>query len=153
MSIDDKLKSLGITLPPAPAPAANYVPFVLEGNLLFIAGQVPRAADGSLPFKGKVGRELSEKQGYDSARLCALNCLAQAKAALGNLDRIKRVAQVRGFVNCGEDFVNHPEVINGASDLIVEIFGDKGRHARAAVGSSSLPRGVATEVEMVMVVG
>jgi enamine deaminase RidA (YjgF/YER057c/UK114 family) len=153
MSIDDKLKSLGITLPPAPAPAANYVPFVLEGNLLFIAGQVPRAADGSLPFKGKVGRELTEKQGYDSARLCALNCLAQAKTALGNLDRIKRVAQVRGFVNCGEDFVNHPEVINGASDLIVEIFGDKGRHARAAVGSSSLPRGVATEVEMVIVVG
>jgi enamine deaminase RidA (YjgF/YER057c/UK114 family) len=153
MSIEAKLKSLGITLPPAPAPAANYVPFVLEGNLLFIAGQVPRAADGSLPFKGKVGRELSEKQGYDSARLCALNCLAQAKAALGNLDRIQRVAQVRGFVNCGEDFVNHPEVINGASDLIVEIFGDTGRHARAAVGSSSLPRGVATEVEMVCVIG
>jgi enamine deaminase RidA (YjgF/YER057c/UK114 family) len=152
MPIEDKLKPLGLTLPPAPAPAANYVPWVLEGNLLFIAGQVPRAADGSLPFKGKVGRDLSEKQGYEAARLCALNCLAQAKAALGSLDRIKRVAQVRGFVNCGEDFANQPEVINGASDLIVELFGDKGRHARAAIGSNALPRGVATEVEMVMIV-
>jgi enamine deaminase RidA (YjgF/YER057c/UK114 family) len=153
MSIEDKLKSMGLSLPPAPAPAANYVPFVLEGGLLFVAGQVPRAADGSLPFRGKVGKGLSEKEGYEAARLCALNCLAQIKAALGSLERVKRVAQVRGFVNCAEDFTNQPEVINGASDLIVELFGDKGKHARAAIGANALPRGVATEVEMIVVVG
>jgi enamine deaminase RidA (YjgF/YER057c/UK114 family) len=153
MSIEDKLKSLGLSLPPAPAPAANYVPFVLEGNLLFIAGQIPRAADGSLPFKGKVGKELTEQQGYEAARLCALNCLAQVKAALGSLDKVKRVAQVRGFVNCADGFANQPEVINGASDLIIELFGDKGRHARAAVGANALPRDVATEVEMLLIVG
>ena len=153
MSIEDKLKSMGLSLPQAPAPAANYVPFVREGNLLFIAGQVPRAADGSLPYKGKVGRELTEKQGYEAARLCALNCLAQIKAALGSLEQVKRVAQVRGFVNCVEGFSNQPEVINGASDLIVELFGEKGKHARAAIGSIALPRNVATEVDMIVIVG
>lgn len=152
MSIADKMASLGIALPPAPAPAANYVPFVKEGNLLFIAGQVPRAADGSLPFVGKVGKELSQQQGYEAAKLCALNCLAQMHAALGSLDKVKRIVQVRGFVNCVETFGNQPEVINGASDLIVQIFGDKGKHARAAVGTNALPRNVATEVELVAIV-
>jgi len=152
MSIADKMASLGIALPPAPAPAANYVPFVKEGNLLFIAGQVPRAADGGLPFKGKVGRELTEQQGYEAAKLCALNCLAQVHAALGSLDKVKRIVQVRGFVNCVDGFANQPEVINGASDLIVQIFGDKGKHARAAVGTNALPRNVATEVELVAIV-
>ncbi len=152
MSVEDKLKELGIELPPAPPPAANYVPYVQEGSLVFVAGQVPRAADGSLPFRGKVGRELSEEEGYQAARLCALNCLAQVKAALGSLDRVKQVVRIGGFVNSAEDFVNHPEVINGASDLVVEVFGERGRHARAAVGCSALPRGVAAEVEMIVAV-
>lgn len=152
MSIADKMKSLGIALPPAPAPAANYVPFVKEGNLLFIAGQVPRSPDGSLAFVGKVGKELTQQQGYESAKLCALNCLAQVQAALGSLDKVKRIVQVRGFVNCVDGFGNQPDVINGASDLIVQIFGDKGKHARAAIGTNSLPRNVATEVELIAVV-
>lgn len=150
MSIEDKLKSLGLELPPAPAPAANYVPFVLEGNLLFVSGQVPLGADGKLAYVGKVGRERDEQQGYRSARLCVLNGLAQVNAAAGGLEKVKRILSVRGFVNCTDDFTNQPEVINGASDLLVEIFGDKGRHARAAVGANALPRGVTTEVEMVV---
>lgn len=152
MSIEEKLASLGLELPPAPPPAANYVPFAQEGNLLFIAGQVPRAADGSLPYIGKIGRELTEEQGYEAARLCALNCLAQVKAALHTLERVKRIVRIGGFVNCTEGFGNQPEVINGASDLVVELFGERGRHARAAVGSISLPRNVATEVEMTVAV-
>ena len=152
MSIEEKLKALGLELPPAPAPAANYVPYVLEGGQLFVAGQVPLGADGKLAYVGKVGRDLDEQQGYQAARLCALNALAQINAALGSLDKVKRVLSIRGFVNCTDDFTNQPEVINGASDLLVEIFGDKGRHARAAVGTNALPRGVATEVEMLVAV-
>ncbi len=150
MSIAERMKQLGLELPPAPAPAANYVPYVLEGNLLFVAGQVPLGADGKLAFVGKVGREMDEQQGYQSARLCALNGLAQVNAAAGGLERVRRILSLRGFVNCTDEFTNQPEVINGASDLLVEIFGDKGRHARAAVGANALPRGVTTEVEMVV---
>jgi len=152
MSIEDRLQELGIELPPAPPPAANYVPYMQEGSLVFVAGQVPRAADGSLPYRGKVGRELSEDEGYQAARLCALNCLAQVKAALGSLDRVKQVVRIGGVVNSTEEFVNHPEVINGASDVVVEVFGERGRHARAAIGCSALPRGVAVEVEMIVAV-
>jgi enamine deaminase RidA (YjgF/YER057c/UK114 family) len=152
MSIAARLKELGITVPPAPAAVANYVPYVQEGKLVFVAGQVPRGADGKLQFVGKVGQDLNEKQGYDAARLCALNCIAQVQACLGNLERVKRVVQVRGFVNCTPEFANQPQVINGASDLIVEIFGDKGKHARAALGAGSLPAGVAVEVEMILAV-
>jgi enamine deaminase RidA (YjgF/YER057c/UK114 family) len=152
MSIAARLKELGITIPPAPAPAANYVAYVQEGKLVFIAGQVPRGADGKLQFVGKVGKELTEQHGYEAARLCALNCIAQVQACIGNLDKVKRVVQVRGFVNCPPDFTNQPQVINGASDVIAEIFGDKGKHARAAVGVGSLPAGVATEVEMIVAV-
>ena len=152
MSIEEKLKSLGLVLPPAPAPAANYVPYVLEGGQLFVAGQVPLGADGKLAHVGKVGRDVDEQEGYQSARLCALNALAQINAALGSLDNVKRVLSIRGFVNCTDDFINQPEVINGASDLLVDIFGDKGRHARAAVGANALPRGVTTEVEMLVAV-
>ena len=152
MSIEEKLKAMGLELPPAPPPGANYVPYAQEGNLVFIAGQVPRAADGSLPYLGKVGQDLTEEQGYEAARLCALNCLAQVKAAVGSLDRVKRILRIGGFVNCAEGFANQPEVINGASDLVVEVFGERGRHARAAVGNISLPRNVATEVEMTVAV-
>ena len=150
MSIAAKLKQLGIEIPPAPAPAANYVPAVQEGKLIFVAGQVPRGADGTLKFVGKVGKEVSDQEGYQAARLCALNCLAQVQALAGGLDQVKRVVQVRGFVNCPPEFTNQPQVINGASDLLVQIFGDQGKHARAAVGVGSLPSGVAVEVEMIV---
>lgn len=149
MRIAQRLKELGITLPPAPAPAANYVPYVVENGLVFIAGQVPLGDDGKLHFRGKVGADVSEADAYQAARLCALNGLAQLQAAVGSLDKVRRIVRVGGFVNCTDDFKNQPEVINGASDLLVEIFGDAGRHARAAVGVNALPRGVATEVELV----
>jgi len=149
MSIEARLKELGIELPPAAAPVANYVPFAIDGNLIVISGQVPRDADGNLAFVGKLGREFGVDEGYQAARNCALNCLAQLRAAAGSLDKVRRIIRVGGFVNCTEDFTQQPQVINGASDIIVEIMGDKGRHARAAVGNSALPGGVATEVEMI----
>ena len=151
MSIEDRLKELGITLPKVSTPAANYVPFVQEGNLVFISGQVPFAPDGSgkMEFVGRLGQDFTTEQGQQAARLCALHCLAQLRQAAGSLDRVKRIVRVGGFVNCTPDFTEQPQVINGASDVIVEIFGDKGRHARAAIGNNVLPRGVATEVEMI----
>jgi len=149
MTIAAKLKELGIEIPPAAAPVANYVPFVIEDKLVFIAGQVPRGPDGKLQYVGKVGKDLTEKEGYEAARLCALNCLAQLKAAAGSLDKVRRIVRVGGFVNCVPEFANQPQVINGASDLIVQLFGQKGRHARTAVGTGSLPANVATEVEMI----
>lgn len=152
MSVEDKLKEMGLELPPAPKPAANYVPFAREGDLVFIAGQVPKAADGSMPYVGKVGGGLSEQQGYEAARLCALNCLAQVKAAVGSLDKVRRVVRIGGFVNCTDDFTRQPQVVNGASDLVVELFGEKGAHARAAIGNNALPGGVAAEVEMIVAV-
>ena len=152
MSAEAKLKELGLELPPAPAPAANYVPYRREGNLLIIAGQVPFNYEGKLDFIGKVGRDLDQDAGYQAARLCALNGLAQIRAALGSLDKVRQVLRVGGWVHCTDDFTNQPEVINGASDLLVQVFGDKGRHARAAVGTNSLPRGVATEVEFTVAV-
>jgi enamine deaminase RidA (YjgF/YER057c/UK114 family) len=152
MSIEQRLAELGITLPEAGAPLANYVPYVREGSLLFISGQVPRGEDGQLIHVGKVGQELSVEDGYAAARLCALSCLAQARAALGTLDHVKRVVRVGGFVHSADGFTQQAQVINGASDLIVEVFGERGRHARAAVGSNALPGGVAAEVEMVLAV-
>lgn len=152
MSIEQRLKELNITLPAASTPAANYVPYVREGSLIFVAGQLPWDLDGELKHLGKVGQALSMEDGYASARLCALNCLAQLQAALGSLDRIKRIVRVGGFVNCVDGFTQQAQVINGASDVIVEVFGDRGKHARAAVGTNALPRNVATEVELVAAV-
>ena len=152
MSAEAKIKELGLELPPAPAPAANYVPYTLENGILFIAGQVPFDNEGKLAYRGKVGQDMDEAQGYASARQCALNGLAQIRAALGSLDRVKQVLRVGGWVNCTDDFTNQPEVINGASDLLVEVFGEKGRHARAAVGTNALPRGVTTEIEFTIAV-
>jgi enamine deaminase RidA (YjgF/YER057c/UK114 family) len=146
--IESRLKDLGITLPTPPAPVASYVPFVVSGNLVFISGQVTIAPDG-LKYVGTVGKELSLEDGKAAARLCAVNVLAQVKAAAGDLDRVKRCAKVTVFVNAIPGFAQHPEVANGASDLFVEVFGDAGRHARAAVGAGSLPRNVAVEVEAV----
>ncbi len=149
MSIEERLEEMGVTLPEAAAPLANYVPFAQEGKIVFIAGQVPRDEDGNLAYIGKVGKDLSTEAGYDAARLCALHCLAQLKAAAGSLEKVRRILRVGGFVNCTEDFGEQPQVINGASDLIVEVMGEAGKHARAAVGCSALPGGVAVEVDMI----
>ena len=148
--IETKLADLKIELPKAAAPAANYVPYVVAGKTLYVAGQVT-FWNGELKFLGKVGREFSIEQGQQAARLCALNIIAQAKAACdGDLDRIKRICKVGGFVNCPPDFTDHPKVINGASDLFVEVFGDAGKHARSAVGVTALPLDVPVEVELIV---
>ena len=147
--IDARLKELDISLPSPPTPVASYVPFVISGNLVFISGQVTLAADG-LKYLGTVGKDLSVEDGKAAARLCAINTLAQLKAATGgNLDRVKRCVKVGVFVNAIPGFAQQPEVANGASDLFVEVFGDAGRHARSAVGAGSLPRNVAVEVEAI----
>jgi enamine deaminase RidA (YjgF/YER057c/UK114 family) len=147
--IDARLKELGIALPAPPAPVASYVPYVISGNLVFVSGQVTLSADG-LKYVGKVGSEISLEDGKAAARLCAVNVIAQVKAACGgDLDRVRRCVKVGVFLNATPDFAQHPEVANGASDLFQEVFGDAGKHARAAVGAGSLPRGVAAEVEAV----
>ncbi len=147
--IDARLKELGITLPEPPAPVASYVPTVVSGNLVFVSGQVTMSAEG-LKYVGKVGADISLEDGKAAARLCAVNVIAQVKAACGgDLDRVRRCVKVGVFVNAVPDFTQHPEVANGASDLFQDVFGDAGKHARAAVGPGSLPRGVAAEVEAV----
>lgn len=147
--IDARLKELDITLPAPPAPVASYVPFVVSGHHVFISGQVTLDS-GGLKYVGIVGKNLSAEEGKDAARLCAINAIAQIKAACGgDLDRVKRVVKVTVFVNAVREFTQHPEVANGASDLFVAVFGEAGRHARSAVGASSLPRGVACEVEAI----
>ena len=151
--IDARLKELGITLPEAPMPVANYVPFVRSGNLLFVSGQVPMEG-GKPQFIGKLGDNFKIEDGQKAARLCALNVIAQVRAALGgDLDKVKRCVRVGGFVNCMPEFGDQPQVVNGASDVFVQVFGDAGKHARAAVGVSALPRGVAAEVEAIFEVG
>jgi len=147
--IDARLQELAITLPQAAAPAANYVPFVRTGAHLYISGQIPMGPDG-LQFVGKLGETMDAETGAAAARLCAINIIAQAKAALGDLDRVARIVKLVGFVNSTGDFGDQPKVINGASDLMVAVFGDKGRHARSAVSAVSLPFGVAVEVEAVI---
>jgi enamine deaminase RidA (YjgF/YER057c/UK114 family) len=147
--IDAKLAELGVTLPTPPAPVASYVPYVRTGNLVFVSGQVTLGPNG-LEYVGIVGADLSLEDGKAAARLCAINLIAQAKAACGgDLDKVKRVVKVVGFVNAAPGFKDHPEVINGASDLFQQVFGEAGRHARAAVGAGSLPRNVAVEVEAI----
>ncbi|MCH8077995.1 MAG: RidA family protein [SAR324 cluster bacterium] len=150
MSIEERLTELGIVLPTPAAPLANYVPYTREGKLLIVSGQLPMGPDGKLAYTGKLGGEVSLEDGAAAARLCAINCLAQVKAAAGGLDAVRQVLRLGGFVNCTADFQQQPQVINGASDLMVEVFGDKGRHARAAVGSIALPFGAAVEVEMMV---
>lgn len=144
-----RLQAMGLTLPAGVAPFANYVPYVREGALLFIAGQAPVGADGKIAYVGRVGRELSEADGYASARLSGIGCLAQIRQAVGSLDRVRRIVSLRGFVNSAEDFFGQAKVVNGASDLMVEVFGDLGRHVRAAVGTSVLPMNMATEIELI----
>lgn len=146
---EDRLEKLGIVLPPAPQPVANYVNGVQTGRLIFLAGKGPKRADGS-EIHGKLGVDLSIEEGYEAARLTAINQIAVLKAMLGDLSRVTRVVKVLGMVNSDPDFIEQPAVINGFSDLIVEVFGERGRHARAAVGIASLPRGQAVEIEMIV---
>lgn len=152
MSAEETLRSGAISLPPAPSPVGSYVPFVRTGNLLFLSGALPLNADG-LTHKGKVGRDYSVEEGAVAARQCALNLVAVLRSNLGNLDRIGRVVSLTGFINSVEDFEDAAAVMNGASDLIVEIFGEKGRHSRAAVSVNGLPKGAAVEVAGVFEVG
>ncbi|MCB1481007.1 MAG: RidA family protein [Rhodobiaceae bacterium] len=146
--IEKRLAELGISLPEPVAPVANYVPFVITGKQIFVSGQVP-IVDGKPSFIGTCGATISTEDAVKAARVCAINLIAQAKAAAGDLDSIARVVKLVGFVNSAPDFTEQPKVINGASDLMVDVFGDKGRHARSAVGVAALPLGVSVEVEAV----
>ena len=149
MSVEARLKSLGIELTSVPAPLANYVPFVITGNLLYLSGQGPREPDGTF-HTGKVGQGVTTEQAYQDARLTGLNLLAVMKGALGDLDHVERVVKLLGMVNGTPEFLEHPQVINGCSDLMVEVFEEKGRHARSAVGMGSLPNNITVEIEAII---
>ncbi|WP_296422757.1 RidA family protein [Yoonia sp.] len=147
-AIETKLATLGVTLPDAPAPAANYVPFVVIGDMVYVSGQISANADGMI--KGKLGADMAADVGAEAAKACAISLLAQLKAACGgDIDRLVRVVKLTGFVNSTPDFPDQPKVINGASDFMVAALGDKGRHARSAVSAASLPFGVAVEIEAI----
>jgi enamine deaminase RidA (YjgF/YER057c/UK114 family) len=150
MAAEARLKELNITLPPPGTPMANYVGAVRVGPLLFLSGHGPLRSDGKPSARGKLGRELTVEQGYKVAREVGLNLLATARASLGSLDRVKRVVKVLGMVNSAEGFGEQPKVINGFSDLMVEVFGDAGKHARSAVGMAELPMGIPVEIEMIL---
>ena len=149
VNYDNILDSLSIILPEVGAPVANYVNIVQTGNLLFLAGKGPRKNDGTY-ITGKVGQDINQEEGYEAAKLTAINQLAVLKDYLGDLNRVKRIVKVLGMVNCVSDYANQPEVINGFSDTMVAVFGEKGKHARAAVGMASLPRNISVEVELVV---
>ncbi len=146
---EDKLKALNIVLPAPSSPVANYVKFVKTGNLIFLSGHGPAKADGSY-ITGKLGRDLSIDEGYAAAKQTGISLLSTLKAAIGDLSKVKRIVKVLGMVNGTENFIDQPKVINGFSDLMVAVFGDKGRHARSAVGMASLPMNMAVEIEMVV---
>lgn len=151
MSYEEQLKELGIELPQAPKPVATYIPAVRAGNLLFLSGVLPMQ-NGQLAYTGKLGRDLTVEQGMQAAKMALLNALAIARQELGTLDRITRVVKVVGHVASAEGFTDQPQVLNGASDLLVEIFGDAGRHARVAIGAAELPRRAAVEIEVILAV-
>ena len=146
--IDARLKELGIVLPPVPVPVANYVPSVITGNLLYLSGQGPRSADGF--HRGVVGADVGVEDAYAHARIVGTQLIAAAKQALGSLDRVSRVVKLLGMVNAAPGFTKHPAVINGCSDLLVQVFGDAGRHARSAVGMGSLPENITVEIEAIL---
>ncbi|MDQ3480328.1 MAG: RidA family protein [Actinomycetota bacterium] len=150
--VESKLAEMGLELPAPPAPVANYVRAVRTGNLVFVSGHGP-SRDGKLVYCGKLGADLDVATGYEAARLVMLNCLTSLKQEIGELDRVTRIVKLLGMVNCAPDFGEQPEVINGASDLLTELFGERGRQARSAVGMAALPRGIAVEIEMVVEVG
>lgn len=151
MTYEEKLTSLGLELPEAPKPVATYLPAVQTGNLLFLSGVLP-IRNGQLAFTGKLGRDLTVPEGIEAAKVAILNALAIAKQELGSLDRITRVVKVVGHVASADGFAEQPQVLNGASDLLVAIFGDAGRHARVATGAAELPRGAAVEIEVILAV-
>ena len=144
-----RLAALGIQLPTPAAPAANYVPVVESRGMLYVSGQLP-IGPGGLECTGRVGGEVTIERGRDAARLCAINILAQAKAVLGDLERVARMVKVTGFVNAAPDFADHPKIVNGASDFLVEVLGERGRHARSSIGVSGLPFGAAVEIEAIL---
>ena len=153
LDIEQRLESLGILLPNPPQAVANYVPYIIAENFIFISGQLPMK-EGQVAYKGKVGQDLSLEEGQAAARQCAINIVTQLKAACeGKLDRVEQCVRLGGFVNCTSDYTDQSKVINGASDLMVEIFREKGRHARAAVGVNALPLGAAVEVEAMFRIG
>ncbi|MGE5405731.1 MAG: RidA family protein [Candidatus Saccharibacteria bacterium] len=149
MKVEQKLAELGITLPEAPKPVAAYVPGVITGDLVFVSGQLP-TVEGKLSAMGKIGDELTVKDGQKAARRAAINCLGVLKALLGDLDRVQQVVKLTGYVQSANDFYNQPQVVNGASELMQEVFGEKGQHARAAVGVNALPLNAPCEVELIV---
>lgn len=149
MSFEDKIKELAITIPTPAKPAAAYEPGVLVDGFVYVSGQLPMV-NGEMQYKGIVGEGVSEEDAYKAARICALNGLGVVKSLVGSLDKVERIVQVQGFVNCRNEFTNQPKVINGASDLVGEIFGDAGKHARFAIGNSGLPLGASVEVGMIV---
>ena len=149
-AVDKRLEELGITLPEMRPPVANYVPAVRTGNLLFLSGSIPAARPDGTEVRGKLGAGLSVEEGYEAARLVGINLLAVLKTTLGDLDKVNRIVKLLSMVNAAPDFVDTPAVANGCSDLLVEVFGDKGRHARSAVGMAALPLNVPVEIEMVV---
>jgi enamine deaminase RidA (YjgF/YER057c/UK114 family) len=151
MTPEQRLEALGLTLPPVPTPVANYVPYRFNGNVLYLSGQGPKRPDGSYRV-GRLGRDISVEEAYQEARLTGLGLLAVAKAALGSLERIEAVLKLLGMVNAEPDFADHPKVINGCSDLLVDVLGEAGRHARSAVGMGSLPNQMAVEIEAILMV-
>ena len=153
MIIERKLQVMGAELVAPPAPLANFIPVQRSGNVLYVAGHLPRKSNGDIAFLGKVGGGVTVEQGYDAAKLAAVNCLASIKDVIGDLDRVKQVLKLLVMVNAVPEFDRHFVVANGASDLLVELYGEAGRHARSAVGMGSLPRGSCVEVEMVVEVG
>ena len=146
---EEKIKQMGITIPETVKPLAAYIPAMRVGNLVMTSGQVP-ISDGAVIYSGKVGKDLSEEEGKEAAKLCALNCLSAIKSVIVNLDKIKRVVKLTVFVSSAEGFTAQPKVANGASEFIVEIFGDAGKHVRSAVGVSELPLNSAVEIEMIV---
>lgn len=149
MSFEERIIQLGLILPEMAAPVAAYVPFVKVDKMVFTAGQIA-IVKGELKYKGKLGREISLEQGYESAKICALNALAAVKRAAGTLDNVERIVKITGFVNSTDDFTDQPRVMNGASELVKEIFGEAGLHARSAIGVNSLPLGASVEVELIV---
>ncbi|HNT33619.1 MAG TPA: RidA family protein [bacterium] len=149
MAIAQQLKNLGLDIPEAPVPVAAYVPAVRSGNLIYTAGQVP-FVKGQLAFSGKVGSELTVEQGAEAAKICVLNALGAVRSLIGDLERVVRIVKLTGFVNCGSDFTEQAKVMNGASELLLALFGDKGKHARCALGANALPLNAAVELDLIV---
>lgn len=149
MSVEEKLKSMGISIPETPKPVAAYIPAIQVDNLIYTSGQIP-IVNGEIKYKGKLGDNITKEQGYDAARICAINALSAIRSVIGSLDKIEQVVKVVGFVASAEGFTEQPAVVNGASEFLQEVFGKKGIHARSAVGVAELPLGVPVEVEMIV---